>query len=71
MQPEDFPTKNSYTCQFKTPNIREKYKTSTSFLKDAFTGVCSLLMTIFSKLFYCDDLSFYPGYKKYKETNIY
>ena len=70
MQLEATPNKNTFTCQNSVPNIREKFKNSSNFLRIAFTGLCSVLTTIVNKIFNSDDLSLYPGFKKYKNTII-
>lgn len=44
MQPEHFPNTNTFTCQGLMPKVREKFKTSSNFLKNAFLG-CGLLLT--------------------------
>ena len=44
MQPEHLPNTNTFTCQGLMPKVREKFKTSSNFLKNAFLG-CGLLLT--------------------------
>ena len=44
MQPEHFPNTNTFTCQGLMPKVREKFKTSSNFFKNAFLS-CGLLLT--------------------------
>ena len=50
MQPEHLPNTNTFTCQGLMPKVREKFKTSSNFLKNAFLGCGLLLTSIIKKL---------------------
>lgn len=70
MQPEHFSNTNTFTCQGVMPKVREKFKTSSNFLKNAFLCCGLLLTSIIKKIVDVDTLSLFPGYKQYKERVI-
>ena len=49
MQPEHFSNTNTFTCQGVMPKVREKFKTLSNFLKNAFLCYDILLTSIIKK----------------------